>query len=382
MPWMETDPMSQRMEFVMRVKSGLYTMSEACRRSGVSRKTGYKIWDRWQSDGVEGLRDRSRRPHTSPARTPRFVEELIIDLRRKHRDWGPKKLTKAMSNRYPELELPAPSTIAAILKREGLVEPRKPRRKHTHPGQPFIEVAAPNHLWTTDFKGHFRTCNGVYCYPLTVADQYSRYILACEGLLSTRGAGVRPVFEELFKENGLPDGILSDNGVPFATRAIHGLSTLNVWWMQLGIRHFRIEPGKPQQNGRHERMHRTLKAKTTRPPAYDLAGQQELFDGFRHEFNEIRPHEALGQETPASVWQPSKREMPEEVKPPEYPGHYLPRLVSNAGTFRFKNNQIFISETLAQQYIGFEEVDDGIWSIYYYDNLLARFDERQRRLIT
>lgn len=327
MPWMETDPMTQRMEFVMRVRSGLYSMSEACRRSGVSRKTGHKIWNRWLSDGVDGLRDRSRRPHTSPTRTPRFVEELIIDLRQKHRDWGPKKLTKVMSNRFPDLELPAPSTIAAILKREGLVKPRKRQRKHTHPGQPFIEVKAPNHLWTTDFKGHFRTGNGVYCYPLTVADQHSRYILACEGLLSTRGVGVRPVFEKLFKENGLPDGILSDNGVPFATRAIHGLSTLNVWWMQLGIRHFRIEPGKPQQNGRHERMHRTLKA-------------------------------------------------------PEYPGHYMPRLVCNAGTFRFKSAQIFISCALVQQYIGLEEIDDGIWSIYYYDTLLARYDERDRKLIT
>jgi putative transposase len=382
MPWMETDPMTQRMEFVLRVRSGAYSMTEACRRSGVSRKTGYKIWKRWLSRGMDGLRDQSRRPHTSPARTPRFVEELIIDLRRKHSDWGPKKLTKVMSNRFPDLELPAESTIAAILKREGLVTPRKRQRKHKHPGQPFIDAKAPNELWTTDFKGHFRMKNGDYCYPLTVADQHARYLLACKGLLSTRGVGVRPVFEELFRENGLPDGILSDNGVPFATRAIHGLSALNVWWMQLGIRHLRIEPGKPQQNGRHERMHRTLKAKTTRPPAYDLAGQQELFDGFRREFNEIRPHEALSQETPASVWQPSKREMPEEVKPPEYPGHYLPRLVSNAGTFRFKNNQIFISETLAQQYIGFEEVDDGIWSIYYYDNLLARFDEYQRRLIT
>jgi len=287
-----------------------------------------------------------------------------------------------MSNRFPDLEFPAQSTIAAILKREGLVVPRKRRRKHTHPGQPFVEATAPNRLWTTDFKGHFRTGNGVYCYPLTVADQHSRYILACEGLLSTRGAGVRPVFEKLFKESGLPDGILSDNGVPFATRAIHGLSVLNVWWMQLGIRHFRIEPGKPQQNGRHERMHRTLKAKTTRPPAYDLRRQQVLFDDFRSEFNEIRPHEALGQETPASVWEPSNREMPDTIKPPEYPGHYMPRLVCNAGTFRFKCAQIFISQALVQQYIGLEEIDDGIWSIYYYDSLLARYDERQRKLVT
>ena len=382
MPWMKTDPMTQRLEFVMRVMSGLYTMADSCRRSGVSRKTGYKILSRWESDGVDGLRDQGHRPHSSPTRTPRFVEELIVDLRRKHADWGPKKLHGVMSKRFPDLKLPARSTISAILKREGLIEPRRRQRKHTHPGRPFIEATVPNHLWTTDFKGHFRTGNGVYCYPLTVADQHTRYLLACEGLLSTRGAGVRPVFEKLFKENGLPDGILSDNGVPFATRAIHGLSALNVWWMQLGIRHFRIEPGKPQQNGRHERMHRTLKAKTTRPPAFDLARQQTLFDEFRHEFNEIRPHEALDQETPASVWQPSTKEMPERIRAPEYPGHFMPRLVCNAGTFRFKGAQIFISQALVQQYIGLEEIDDGIWSVYFYDNLLARFDERNRKLIT
>ena len=382
MPWMETDPMTQRMEFVMRVKSGYYTMTDACRRSGVSRKTGYKIWERWLAEGVDGLRDRSRRPHTSPTRTPELVEGLVVDLREKHMDWGPKKLAKVMSNRFPDLELPAQSTIAAILKRRGLIEERGCRRKHTHPGRPYIEATEPNHLWTTDFKGQFKTGNGLYCYPLTVADQVSRYLFACKGLLSICGISVQASFEKLFRDNGLPDGILSDNGPPFASRAIHGLSALNVWWMQLGIRHFRIEPGKPQQNGRHERMHRTLKAKTTRPPAYDLSRQQILFDEFRNEFNEIRPHEALDQETPASAWAPSKREMPDKIPPPEYPGHFIRRPVCSAGTFRFKGKRVFVTQALEHQPIGLEETDDGIWSIYFYDNLLGRFDERDWKVVT
>ncbi|MCP4902812.1 MAG: transposase, partial [bacterium] len=321
----------------------------------MSRKTGYKIWHRWLNHGVDGLLDQSRRPHASPTRTPRETERLIVELRTKHPRWGSKKIHSVLLKRFPDLELPARSTVSAILKREGLITPRRQNRKHTHPGRPHFVVTAPNDLWTGDFKGQFRTRNGIYCYPLTVADQHSRFLLACEGLPSTCGAGVRPVFEELFHEHGLPLGILTDNGVPFATRGIHGLSVLNVWWMQLGIRHLRIEPGKPQQNGRHERMHRTLKAETTRPPALNLQRQQNQFDEFREEFNEIRPHEALDQETPASVWKPSKRQMPEKIKPPEYPGHFFPRLVCNAGTFRFKCNQIFLSHTLQQQYIALEE---------------------------
>ena len=381
MPWMETEPVTERMEFVMRVKSGLYTMAEACRRSGVSRKTGYKIWNRYESEGVDGLRDQSRRPHRSPTRTPEEIEELIVDLRTKHTDWGPKKLSKILSSRFPDVEFPAKSTIAAILKRRGLVEEPKRRRIHTHPGKPFIEATMPNDLWTTDFKGEFKTGDGVYCYPLTVADQVARYLLACEGLPSTRTVGVRPIFEKLFRENGLPNGILSDNGSPFASRSIHGLTALNVWWMQLGIRHFRIEPGKPQQNGRHERMHRTLKAKTTRPPACDMPRQQILFDEFRHEFNEIRPHEALDQETPASVWKPSTRQMPDKIRRPEYPGHFRKRTVCDAGTFRFKGERIFITQAPEHQCIGLEETDDGVWSIYFYDSLLARVDEQNWKVI-
>lgn len=373
--------MNERLRFVMTLESGLYSMSEVCDRFGVSRRTGYKWLNRWRDKGVEGLDDEDRRPRSSPRRTPAGVEELVVEARRAHPDWGPKKLLDVLWKRFPEVELPAKSTTAAILKRQGLVEHRRRRRRRHHPGRPFCPVTAPNQLWTADFKGQFRTGDGVYCYPLTIADQHSRFLLACQGLPSTRNAGVRPVFERLFRDHGLPDAILTDNGIPFATQAIHGLSCLSVWWIQLGIRHIRIEPGKPQQNSRHERMHRTLKRRTLRPPATTLQAQQRVFDRFRSEFNHVRPHEALGMKTPDAVWHPSPRLYPTRIAKPEYPGHFLTRLVSTAGTFRFKTRQLFISQALARHHIGFEETDDGIWSIYFYDVLLARLDERNWRLI-
>jgi len=382
MPWEETSAMRERMEFVMALESELYTMSELCERFGVSRKTGYKWVHRLAEAGVEGMADRSRRPQSSPGQTAKEIEELFVALRQRHADWGPKKLIRILGERHAGLCLPARSTVAAILRRRGLVERRRRRRHHEHPGQPVREAKAPNELWTADFKGQFRTRDGEYCYPLTIADHHSRYLLACEALPSVQGRGVRPVFERLFRDHGLPGAIRTDNGVPFATTGIHGLSALNVWWLQLGIQHERIEPGRPQQNGRHERMHRTLKAATTRPPATTLATQQRVFDEFRQEYNTLRPHEALGDATPASVWRPSMRLYPAAIVKPEYPGHFIPRLVSNAGTFRLNHRQMFISQALKQEYIGLEEIDDGIWSIYYYEVLLGRLDERIRKLVT
>jgi len=373
--------MNERLRFVMTLESGLYSMSEVCDRFGVSRRTGYKWIHRWRDKGVEGLCDEDRRPRSSPRRTPPGVEDLVVEARRAHPDWGPKKLLDLLGKRFPEVELPAKSTTAAILKRQGLVEHRRRRRRHRHPGRPFCCVTAPNQLWTADFKGQFRTRDGVYCYPLTIADQHSRFLLACHGLPSTRNTGVQPVFERLFREHGLPDAILTDNGIPFATQAIHGLSCLSVWWIQLGIRHLRIEPGKPQQNSRHERMHRTLKRKTLRPPAATLQAQQWVFDRFRSEFNHLRPHEALGMKTPDSVWHRSRRLYPARIAEPKYPSHFLTRLVGSAGTFRFKTHQLFISEALNRQHIGLEETNNGIWSVYFYDVLLARLDERSWRLV-
>jgi transposase InsO family protein len=234
----------------------------------------------------------------------------------------------------------------------------------------------PNDLGTADLKGHFRTRDGIYCYPLTVADQHSRSLLGCQGLLSTKGVGVRPIFERLFREYGLPRAIRTDNGVPFATTGIHGLSQLNVWWMQLGIQHQRILPASPQQNGAHERMHRTLRAATARPPERHLGAQRQAFDRFRVLYNDERPHEFLDGQPPASVHRPSPRPYTGRVPPMEYPGHFLLKRVTNAGTFRLHRRLVFIANSLKQLVIGLEEVDDGIRSIYFGQVLLARLDER------
>jgi putative transposase len=239
-----------------------------------------------------------------------------------------------------------------------------------------IRTVHPNDLWTADFKGHFRTRDGVYCYPLTVADQHTRYLLACHGLLSTQGVGVRPVFDRLFREYGLPDAIRTDNGVPFATTGIHGLSQLNVWWLRLGIQHQRTRPASPQENGAHERMHKTLKAEAIRPPRATLAPQQRAFNRFRAEYNDERPHQFLEGATPASRYQTSPRLYTGTLPPIEYPGHFLVKRITNAGTFRFKTRLLFIAKALQQHAIGLEEVADGIWSIHFCRVLLGRFDER------
>ena len=234
----------------------------------------------------------------------------------------------------------------------------------------------PNDLWAADFKGQFRTGDGIYCYPLTISDQHSRYLLKCHSLLNTQTRGARPVFERAFREYGLPDAIRTDNGVPFATQAIHGLSQLNVWWIRLGIQHQRILPAHPQQNGAHERMHKTLKAGAIRPPRATLPAQQRAFDTFRREYNEVRPHDTLGGSTPASVYHASPRPYPRRLPPIEYPGHYLVKRITSGGTFRFGRRLLFLATPLEGYDVGLDETEDGIWSIYFCHVLLARFDER------
>ena len=383
MPWMETCAVKERMRFVLALESGLYSMTEACERFGISRKTGYKWWNRYRECDARGLEDRSRRPHRSPYRTPREIEALLVELRKAHPRWGPEKLLAVLQRRKPKLHLPGRSTVAAILKREGLIEKRRRPRDHQHPGRPLVEAKAPNDLWTADYKGEFKTFDGRYCYPLTIADQDSRYLLASQGMLSTKGRWARPVFKKLFLEHGLPHAILTDNGSPFVVpHAICGLSALSVWWMQLGIRHHRIEPGKPQQNPRHERMHRTLKAEATRPPGANLRCQQEKFDAFRKEFNEIRPHQALGQKTPAEAWRPSPRPYPKRMPKPEYSGHSEKRRVTSSGHIKFKNHLFFLSSNLRGHTVALEEIDDRVWSIYFYDVLIARLDEGHGEVIS
>ena len=380
MPWTETAPMNERMRFVVDWEEGLYSMRELCQRYKLSRKTGYKWLARYAADGLGGLHERSRAPHHCPHRIAPAVSDAICGARRQHPSCGPEKILQWLGRRAPDLDLPAPSTAGDLLARRGLVKKRRRRRAYTHPGVVPPTTAHPNDLWTADFKGHFRTQDSVYCYPLTVADQHSRYLLACQGLPSTQGVGVRPVFDRLFREQGLPRAIRTDNGVPFATTGIHGLSQLNVWWLSLGIQHQRILPGHPQQNGAHERMHRTLKAATARPPQRDLARQQWAFNRFRLLYNEERPHQFLDGRTPASVYRPSPRSYTGRVPPFEYPGHYLLKRVTNAGTIRLKARLLFLANALKQHVVGLEEVDDGIWSIHFCNVLLARVDERDHIL--
>ena len=376
MPWTETAPMNERMRFVTDWERDLYSMVELCERYGVSRKTGDKWIARYEREGLDGLRERSRAPHHCPHRIAAHVAAAICAGRRQHPSWGPEKILHWLKRQEPELEIPATSTAGDLLARRGLVKKRRRRRRYTHPGVVPPTTERPNDLWTADFKGHFRTGDGIYCYPLTVADQHTRYLLGCHGLLSTQGQGVRPIFDRLFREYGLPRAIRTDNGVPFATTGIHGLSQLNVWWMRLGIQHQRILPASPQQNGAHERMHRTLKAATARPPRDHLIAQQRAFNRFRLIYNDERPHQFLSGRTPASLYRASPRAYAGGLPPIEYPGHYIPKRVTNAGTIRFKKRLLFIANSLKQQVLGLEEVDDGVWSIYFCNVLLARIDER------
>src|SRR5688572_15225551 len=279
MPWLETAPMDQRERFIADHRRALYTMTEVCERYGISRKTGYKWLERFAEEGRGGLQDRSHAPHHCPHRIGAELSALLCDTRRAHPTWGPIKLLDWLRPRHRKIrDWPAPSTVGDLLAREGMVRKRRRRRPVQHPGVVPIRTTAPNDLWTADFKGHFRTRDGVYCYPLTIADQHTRFLIACHGLLSTVGADVRKVFEQAFRELGLPLAIRTDNGVPFATVALNGLSQLNVWWLRLGIQHQRIRPASPQENGAHERMHKTLKAEAIRPPKLNLRAQQKAFD--------------------------------------------------------------------------------------------------------
>jgi putative transposase len=368
--------MEERERFIASHRDGLYAMAELCARYSISRKTGYKWLERFEEGGRAALADQSRAPHHCPHRMSAAVAALICAARRAHPSWGPGKLLDWLGPRHPGLEWPAVSTAGDLLARQHLVKPRRRRRPHRHPGVVPPITHQPNDLWTTDFKGHFRTRDGLYCYPLTIADQHTRYLLGCQGLRGTKGGGVRAVLEQTFRTFGLPRAIRTDNGVPFATIGIHGLSQLNVWWMRLGIQHQRIQPACPQQNGAHERMHKTLKAEACRPPCGTLAAQQRAFNRFRVEYNEERPHEYLRGRPPATHYRPSARPFPEQLPPLEYPGHFLVKRVTNAGTFRLKHRLLFIANALTQHHIGLEEVGDGIWSIYFGTVLLGRVDER------
>jgi transposase InsO family protein len=369
----------ERGVFVRDWLTGEWTMTELCEHYGVSRPTGYKWIQRYQATGDAGLRDLSRAPHSCPHRTDASTERLIVLLKKSH-GWGARKLRRLLIGRLPRPDVPSRSTVFDILKRHGLVKSRRRRTRWKHPGAAPLRTDGPNQVWTIDFKGQFRTRDGKYCYPLTLLDHYSRYLLCCHGLLNVKTGGARATLERVFKERGLPAAIRSDNGVPFASTGIHGLCELNVWWMKLGIVHQRIRPSSPQENGAHERMHRTLKAETTRPPAATLRGQQWKFDRFQQEYNVDRPHEALDDQPPAAHWVPSPRSYPGRLAAPEYPKHFELRRVSNSGEFKLGRKHRFLSQALGGEWVGLEALDDGVWNVIYYNTLLGRLNEHTDKI--
>lgn len=377
MPWKESDAMDEKARFVGEYLSGLWKVGELCGRFGVSRTTGHKWLRRWEQE--RSLVERSRAPRSCPHKTSAEVEKLIVQLRRK-RGWGAVTMRQRLATMHPGMALPATSTIAEIIDRHGLVQSRRRRSRPRHPGRPYIAAAGPNDVWCTDFKGQFKTRDGRYCFPLTLSDWSSRYLLGCHGLKTTEHVGVKKVFSEWFRKYGLPLQILSDNGVPFASQGLGGLSRLAVWWIRLGIHPIRIEPGKPAQNGRHERMHRTLKYEATKPPAQDLKAQQRKFDRFLDIYNTERPHRALDGKTPASQYQTSPRPFPERLPPVEYPNHFEVRRVCGNSCIKWHRRFVHVSRVLIGEWIGLEEVADGIWSVYLGPVLLAKLDEREGRL--
>ena len=356
------------------------TFLEHCERFGVSRQSGYEWLELVRVRGLEGLEPKSSAPHSCPHATSDEVVELVVAARKLHPTWGPRKLGPWIKPQKPDVELPAPSTMGEILKRAGLVPPRKRRSRTPRYSEPFVDVEAPNDVWTADFKGQFHTRDGKLCYPLTLVDCYSRFVLRCDGYRSP-GAEARASFESAFIEYGLPRAIRTDNGTPFVvSRAPAGLSSLSVWWVRLGITPERITPASPWENGRHERMHRTLKAETTKPPQVNLRVQQRVFDNFRSEFNDERPHEALGQKRPATAYNKSSRVYPKKLPELVYPDDYELRRVSTSGNMKWHGRQVFVSEALRYEVVGLKQTTDVTWDVYFGPIRLGTLSSERRDL--
>ncbi|MCU0686994.1 MAG: integrase core domain-containing protein [Polyangiaceae bacterium] len=370
--------MDERIRFVAACHDSHDSFAQLCRSFGISRKTGYKWVARYEARGPRGLEEASRAPCAIPHRTADDVRDVLVAARREHPFWGPKKLRCVVAERHPRLALPAPSTIGALLKREGLIRPRKRRLRVPWSTQPLDPCHDPNALWCIDFKGHFALGDRSRCYPLTVTDAFSRYLLACEAMNEGKEGPVRVALERAFREFGLPERLRSDNGPPFASVGLGGLTGLSVWWVKLGIVPERIEPGHPEQNGRHERMHRTLKLEATQPAAADLGAQQRTFDRWRAQYNEVRPHEALGQRPPASAYALSRRRYPSELGEPTYGPELEVRRVHESGRLKRKGVWVPLGRCLGGEPVGLREVGEAQWQVYYGPLYLGTLDETKR----
>jgi transposase InsO family protein len=384
MPWKETRVEEERLKFIVACldeESG-WSMSELCDAFGVSRKSGYKWLQRYRAAGMEGLRDHVRAPLHHPNATPAELVDRLIAAREQHRFWGPRKLVARLKREAPDLEWPAPSTAGAILKRHGLVTPRRRRRSAVGAACTALSTPTyPNHVWGVDYKGWFRTGDGERCDPLTISDLFSRYLLECRRVQRPTTQCAWPVFERAFREYGLPDAIRSDNGTPYASCGLGGLSRLSVWWVKLGIQLERIVPGRPDQNGRHERMHRTLKGETAVPPCANAAAQQRSFNRFRTIFNTERPHEALNDTVPAQWYRPSVRAYPATVPEMQYPGPFEVRRVRTTGEIKWQGVCVYVSEALVGEPVGLDAVSDQHWKLYFGPIELGLLDNHTHKLL-
>ena len=378
MPFEETHVMEERTRFNEEAHRSLRSFAAVCDRYGISRKTGYKWMDRWRRAGPAGLENRASRPEHCPWATPSEVVETILEVRRKYDDFGPKKIRWYLQTHRPELALPSRQTMHNILVRHDLVPRRRRRVRRWHPGRPDTNASEPNATWTADFKGEFPMGDGELCYPLTVQDMHSSFVLECWGRPDVTIDGVIPVFTGLFRQHGLPERIRTDNGTPFASNALGRLSRLSVWFIQVGILPELIEPGCPQQNGKHENMHLVLKKRTTRPPSSNMRTQQQAFRRFRKLYNEVRPHEALDGAVPSNLYRSSPRPFPKQLDPVTYPGHFETRLVSTNGGIRWYGDRVPVGRLFAGHEVGLEEIDHGLFEVYFGPIWLGRFVEPKR----
>ena len=376
MPWKETCTMIERMKFVALVEEGEDSMSELCRQFGISRKTGYKLLERYAAEGVDGLRDRSHAPQHHPFAVSEETERRIVALRSEHPSWGPRKLKARLQMIDGQMQWPAASTIGELLHRHGLVMPRRRRVVTPTDVSPFVNSTGPNDTWCIDFKGWFRTRDGRRCDPLTISDAYSRYLLRCQAVRRVDTRCVQPLLEATLREYGLPLALRSDNGPPFASRGVAGLSRLSIWFIKLGIKPERITPGRPCENGRHERLHGTMQREACQPPEANRRAQQRRFDDFRRVYNGERPHEAIGNATPAMVYRPSPRPYPMRLPQMIYPDHWQVRKVRQTGEIRWRGELVFIGEALAGELIGLNESDEGLWRLHFGRLHLGTLDHR------
>lgn len=381
MPWRTVKPMDQKVQLIADWQTKCFSIIDLSKKYSVSRPTIYKWFRRYEQTSIDGLKEQSRRPQHSPNQTEEAIINLLIAEKLKNRKRGPKKIYYQLKEQYPNLELPSISTIGEWLRKNGLVKKRKKRLRVPPYTEPFQECQVSNAVWSADYKGQFHTRDGNACYPLTISDNYSRYLLKCDGLPGPRYNETKVVFEAAFEEYGLPDAIRIDNGTPFAGKSAGGLSRLSVWWIQLGITPERIDKGCPQQNGRHERMHRTLKDEALDPIALNMKEQQKSFDWFRYDYNHYRPHEALGQQTPIKFYKRSSRPYVKKIQPPHYDIDFSVRKIKRSGELRFNGAAYHLSQLIAKQPVGLKEIADGIWQIYYYHYKLAILNLRKNKII-